>query len=75
LIQAYNAVRKLTDAELDFLPILARGAALRFLLTRLYDWINHPPGALVRKKDPLEYQGKLAFHRKVQSVRDYGFAP
>ena len=72
LIQAYSSVRKLTDAELAALPILAQGAALRFLLTRLYDWINHPPGALVRKKDPLEYHGKLAFHRKVRSVADYG---
>ena len=65
-------MRKLTDAELAALPILARGAALRFLLTRLYDWINHPPGAMVKKKDPLEYRRKLAFHRKVSSVRDYG---
>ena len=72
LVQAYQLVRKLTDAELAALPILARGAALRFLLTRLYDWINHPPGAMVKKKDPLEYRRKLAFHRKVSSVRDYG---
>ena len=72
LIQAYQSVRKLTDAELAALPILARGAALRFLLTRLYDWINHPPGAMVKKKDPLEYRRKLAFHQKVRSVRDYG---
>ncbi len=72
LIQAYRAVRMLTDAELAALPILARGAALRFLLTRLYDWINHPPGALVRKKDPLEYRRKLVFHQTVRSVADYG---
>ncbi|MGO9357720.1 MAG: homoserine kinase, partial [Xanthobacteraceae bacterium] len=65
LLQAYQSVRKLTKAELAALPILARGAALRFLLTRLYDWINHPPGAMVRKKDPLEYRRKLAFHQKV----------
>ena len=51
---------------------LARGAALRFLLTRLYDWINHPPGAMVKKKDPLEYRRKLAFHQKVRSAADYG---
>ncbi len=72
LIQAYRDVRMLTDAELAALPILARGAALRFLLTRLYDWINHPPGALVKKKDPLEYRRKLAFHQKVRTVGDYG---
>jgi homoserine kinase type II len=72
LLQSYQKVRKLTDAELKALPILARGAALRFLLTRLYDWINHPPGAMVKKKDPLEYRRKLAFHQKVRSAADYG---
>jgi homoserine kinase type II len=71
LIRSYEAIRKLTTAEQDALPLLARGAALRFLLTRLYDWINHPAGALVRKKDPLEYRRKLAFHRQVRSVDDY----
>ena len=74
LLNAYQAVRKLSEAELEALPILARGAALRFLLTRLYDWINHPPGALVKKKNPLEYYRKLAFHRSVRSVADYGAA-
>jgi homoserine kinase type II len=72
LIQAYQSVRKLTDAELAALPILARGSALRFLLTRLYDWINHPPGALVKRKDPLEYRRKLAFHQTVRNAGDYG---
>ena len=72
LLQTYQSVRKLTEAELAALPILARGAALRFLLTRLYDWINHPPGAMVKKKDPLEYRRKLAFHQKVRSAADYG---
>jgi homoserine kinase type II len=74
LLNAYQSARKLSDAELAALPILARGAALRFLLTRLYDWINHPPGALVKKKNPLEYYRKLAFHRSVRSVADYGAA-
>jgi homoserine kinase type II len=72
LLRAYQSVRKLSDAEIAALPILARGAALRFLLTRLYDWINHPAGALVKKKDPREYHRKLAFHRSVRSVADYG---
>ena len=54
------------------LPLLARGAALRFLLTRLVDWLNVPPGAMVRPKDPLEYFRKLRFHQAVGSVRDYG---
>ena len=47
-------------------------AALRFLLTRLHDWFNVPPGALVRPKDPIEYFRKLRFHQAVTSVRDYG---
>jgi len=72
LIDAYQSVRKLSDAELAALPILARGSAVRFLLTRLYDWINHPPGAMVKKKDPLEYRRKLSFHQKVRDVGDYG---
>lgn len=72
LIAAYERVRKLTEAERNALPILARGAALRFFATRLADWADTPPGALVRPKDPLEYADKLAFHRQTQSVKDYG---
>ena len=45
---------------------------MRFLLTRLVDWLNVPPGALVQPKDPLEYFRKLRFHQKAASVRDYG---
>jgi homoserine kinase type II len=74
LIKSYASQRPLEPAERDALPILARGAALRFLLTRLYDWINHPAGALVRKKDPLEYHRKLTFHQTVRSIDDYGTA-
>ena len=69
---AYGRERKLSDAEESALPVLARGAALRFLLTRLVDFLNVPPGALVRPKDPLEYHRKLRFHQTVTSVRDYG---
>lgn len=72
LLQGYNTVRPLTDQEGAALPRLARGAALRFLLTRLVDWLNVPPGALVRPKDPREYLRKLRFHRAVSSARDYG---
>ena len=53
---------------------MARGAALRFLLTRLVDLLNVPPGALVKPKDPLEYVRKLRFHQSVAAVRDYGVA-
>jgi homoserine kinase type II len=72
LLQAYAARRALSDAERAALPLLARGAATRFLLTRLVDWLNVPAGALVKPKDPLEYYRKLRFHQAVKSVRDYG---
>jgi homoserine kinase type II len=72
LIQSYRAVRPLSDKELAALPLLARGAALRFLLTRLFDWLNHPPGAFVQPKDPKEYLAKLRFHRAVRGPADYG---
>jgi homoserine kinase type II len=73
-LNAYGRERKLSDAEQDALPLLARGAALRILLTRLVDWFNVPPGALVRPKDPLEYVRKLRFQQGVASIRDYGVA-
>jgi homoserine kinase type II len=73
LIQSYQEVRPLSGDERDALPVLARGAALRFLLTRLYDWLTVPRGALVTPKDPLEYLRKLRFHQKVASAADYGF--
>ncbi len=73
LLRGYASVRPLSGAELDALPTLCRGAALRFLLTRLYDWINTPDGSFVTKKDPLEYLRKLRFHRQVVSVADYGY--
>jgi homoserine kinase type II len=71
-LNAYGRERKLSDAEQDALPLLARGAAMRILLTRLVDWFNVPPGALVRPKDPLEYVRKLRFQQSVNSIRDYG---
>src|ERR1700738_1786471 len=73
-LNAYGRERQLSDAEQDALPLLARGAALRFLLTRLVDFLNVPPGALVRPKDPLEYARKLRFQQGVTSMRDYGVA-
>jgi homoserine kinase type II len=71
---AYGRERALSYAEQDALPLLARGAALRFLLTRLVDFLNVPPGALVQPKDPLEYARKLRFQQNVASLRDYGVA-
>ncbi|MGV2137437.1 homoserine kinase [Agrobacterium sp. 16-2014-1-2a] len=72
LLEGYQSVRPLSEAELDALPLLARGSALRFFLTRLYDWLTTPAGALVVKKDPLEYLRKLRFHRSVSHVAEYG---
>jgi len=72
LLQAYEAVRPLTKAELQWLPTLARGVALRFLLTRTYDLLNTDANALVKTKDPNEYLRKLRFHQRVKSTRDYG---
>jgi len=72
LLASYAKTRPLSPKEWEKLPLLARGAALRFLLTRLVDWLDVPPGALVRPKDPLEYLRKLRFHQKVTSARDYG---
>ena len=74
LLANYAKVRHLSHTEWEKLPLLARGAALRFLLTRVVDWLDVPPGALVRPKDPREYARKLRFHQKVESARDYGLA-
>ena len=73
LVRAYAKVRKLSSTELQAMPVLARGAALRFLLTRLVDWLAVPNGALVRPKDPLEYYYKLRFHQSVKGLGDYDF--
>jgi homoserine kinase type II len=72
LLRGYMQERKLTAREIEVLPTLCRGAALRFLLTRLVDWLEVPPGALVKPKDPLEYYRKLRFHQANISARDYG---
>jgi len=72
LIHAYCRRRPLTSAESDALPQLARGAALRFLLTRLFDWLKRDPNALVRPKDPLDYSKRLRFHLGVRKANEYG---
>lgn len=72
LLQAYDKVRPLGEDERRAMPILARGSALRFMLTRLYDWVHTPPDALVKRKDPNEYLAKLRFHRSAGSLADYG---
>jgi homoserine kinase type II len=72
LLESYRRARPLSSVELAALPLLARGSALRFLLTRLFDWLNQPAGALVRPKDPLEYLRKLRFHRGITGIAGYG---
>ena len=72
LFKGYNSVRRLEPEEVSALPILARGAAVRFFLTRLYDWYNTPDTAFVKRKDPMEYWRKLSFHQGVETARAYG---
>jgi homoserine kinase type II len=72
MLSAYEKVRPLSDLEVRTLPLLCRGAAMRFLLTRLYDWLHTPAGAFVTRKDPREYLKKLRFHQGVKSAGDYG---
>ena len=72
MLTSYRKVRDFSDAELAALPLLARGAAMRFLLTRLYDWLNTPKEALVTPKNPLEYLEKLKFHQGVNGPGAYG---
>ncbi len=72
LLHAYDAARTLTSAERDALPILCQGAAIRFLLTRLFDWVNTPAGAMVTRKDPLEYLRRLRFHLTARDAHAYG---
>ncbi len=73
LISAYQDLRPLTAAERSALPILCRGAALRFLLTRLYDHLFPTDGVLVTPKDPLEFLTRLRFHQRVNGAVQYGF--
>jgi len=72
MLNAYRKVRDFSDEELQALPIFARGSAIRFLLTRLYDWIHTPKDALVTPKNPLEYLEKLKFHQSVKGPGEYG---
>ncbi len=72
LLRGYMAHRKLSETECAALPVLAQGAAMRFLLTRLYDWLHTPPGALVTPKDPLDYYRRLRFHNTARDASAYG---
>ncbi len=72
LLTAYRKVRDFSAGELAALPLLARGAAMRFALTRLYDWLNTPARAMVTRKNPLDFVARLRFHGGVKSPAEYG---
>jgi homoserine kinase type II len=72
LLRGYETIRPLSAEERAALPVLCRGAAIRFLLTRLYDWVNTPEGAMVTRKDPMEYLRRLRFHRWARDEHSYG---
>jgi homoserine kinase type II len=72
MLAAYEAKRPLSQPERAALPVLCQGAAIRFLLTRLYDWVNTPPGAMVTRKDPIEYLRRLRFHMAASNEHAYG---
>ena len=71
LIKGYESVRKISRNEKNSLNILCRGAALRYLLTRIYDFFNTPKTALIKIKDPKEYFQKLIIHNHLNNYQDY----
>ena len=70
-MEGYNEVRKISDEERKSIKVLSQGAALRFLLTRVFDYINSVDGAVVKIKDPIEYLRRLEFHKNAKSFEDY----
>ena len=72
-IDGYTSIRKLTDEEKKYIKVLSQGAALRFLLTRVFDAINKVEGAIVKIKDPIEYLKRLEFHKNSKNYEDYFF--
>tara|TARA_Y100000590_G_scaffold464505_1_gene634126 strand:+ start:1256 stop:2224 length:969 start_codon:yes stop_codon:yes gene_type:complete len=72
-IDGYSSIRKLEDEEKTSLKILCQGAAIRFLLTRVFDYLNLIDGAIVKIKDPVEYLKRLEFHNNVKNYNDYFF--
>ena len=71
LLKGYETIRKLSNNEKKYFNVLCKGSALRYLLTRAYDYLNTPKNALIKIKDPREYVQKLNFHKKVNSFNDY----
>ncbi len=73
LLRGYEEARPLEADERAAMPMLARGAALRFLLTRAHDWLHTSGDALVHPHDPLAYLRRLRFHQGVRAIGDYGY--
>ena len=72
-IEGYSSIRELTGDEKTYLKVLCQGAAIRFLLTRVFDYLNLTEGAIVKIKDPIEYLKRLEFHNSVKNYQDYFF--
>lgn len=72
MVSGYQNIRPLSQAEIDAMPILAAGAAMRFLTTRLFDWLNQINGAQVEPKNPNDFLRRLRFHRSATRPADYG---
>ena len=72
-IDGYSSIRNLNESEKQSLKILCQGAAIRFLLTRVFDYLNLIEGAIVKIKDPVEYLKRLEFHNNVKNYKDYFF--
>ena len=72
-IDGYSSIRKLSDSEKQSIKVLSQGAALRFLLTRVFDALNTVEGAIVKVKDPIEYLERLEFHKNAKNHEDYFF--
>ena len=72
-VDGYSSIRQLNENEKNSLKILCQGAAIRFLLTRVFDYLNLTEGAIVKIKDPIEYLKRLEFHNSVKNYQDYFF--
>ena len=71
LLKGYESIRRLKNSEKEYFNIMCRGSALRYLLTRSYDFLNTPENAIIKIKDPKEYIQKLNFHRQINSYKNY----
>ena len=74
LITGYSSIRNLSEEELFYLPLLSQAAAMRFLLTRLYDWFHTSKNANVVPKNPREYITKLRYHSKIAINQNYNLS-